>query len=42
MADDEDGPALFRRHVLHLAETLRLKLRVADREDLVDHQDLRL
>ena len=30
------------RHVLHLAEALLLELRVADRQHLVDDQDLRL
>ena len=41
MADEEDGAAPA-GDVAHLAEALLLERRVADRQHLVDEQDLRL
>src|ERR1700682_739709 len=41
MADKQHGPA-FLADVLHLAETFLLELSVADRQDLIDHQDIGL
>ena len=41
VADEEHGPARV-RDVAHLAQALPLELGVADGEDLVDEQDLRL
>ena len=41
MADEEHGAALL-GDVSHLAEALPLEIGIADREDLVDEEDLRL
>ena len=40
VADEEDGAALLRRDLAHLAEALALERRVADGQHLVDDQDL--
>ena len=41
VADEHDRPPLFDRELADLVHALALERRIADREDLVDEQDLR-
>ena len=40
VADEQDGPPAA-GHLRHAVQAARLELRIADRQHLVDHQDLR-
>src|SRR5205807_4014849 len=42
MANEHDGAALFRHHVVHFTETFFLKLGVADSEHFVDQKNFRI
>ena len=42
VADEQDRPALPVAHLVHLSHALLLELCVPHRQDLVDHQDLRI
>src|SRR5215469_5871122 len=42
MADEQHSPSLAAGHLIHFSKALLLEFGIADREDLIDHEYVRL